>query len=1499
MMVRSILVKMITTLAVLLGAGALLAIPGGARAAHMPVKPRPPATKPAGKAAASPVPADVQAAVAHGPTNVIVSIEPGSGIAKIQAATRHGFDRARRQIAIEQSSEQFRAIKHQAITAAGHGVSVVHEYAHLPAALVRVDSPAALSALAAAPGVTSVRLPRKIYPADTPPDLSLIREPEAAQSGFTGQGVSVAILDTGIDYQASNVGGAFGDCSGGPGTGSCRVDWFSDTTNTLSIDPDVDPDHHGTNVAGIVAETAPGAHLDVYRVFTPSLVTTQDSIMLALDDVAQQAAARNIRSVNMSLGDPGTYHDDTAGCSTDDFASTFLDLRALGVLPVVAAGNSAENNGTFTRGIATPACDPGAVSVGAVFDHHLSSGDVWEAEASCDPGGVSAADAVACFSQYGGPLSLLAPGVEITAAGYTVTGTSQATPHVAAAVADLVSANRSATGQQIVQALTSTGPLVTDPRDSTIIRHRLDIAAAAQAIQAAGPPAEVTDTGCTTTALPANDDGSTAAVSLPFVADFFGTSYSALYVNNNGNVTFRGPQATYTPFTIGANVPPMIAPFFADVDTRGTGSSLVTYGTTTFGSRPAFCVNWNGVGYYAVHADKTNSFQLLLVDRGDIGAGDFDIVMNYNALTWETGDASGGADGYGGTPAGAGYSAGDGNPDHFFQMPGSLTHNGLLDSNPDTGLISHSRNSLQAGRWIFPVRNGAPPGAATLTGIVRDSSGNTQPGSPVQACPTVAGSCVVGFSGADGHYTIVGVSPGSYDLTAFPPAGSTLLPGRAGPITVGTGSTVTQDLTLTGPTGPPNGTTITDHGTTANGIPVLYWTDPLSLDSTACAGGTATYTIGRGTETFRTGSMSETPAGSGHYHANVAALYPNVGDAVVQIVVNCPDGSATAIEFTVYIDPSGTVVDTNGAPISGATVTLLRSDTSSGPFTPVPDGSAVMSPSSRNNPETTGSDGTFHWDVLAGFYRVQASKTGCHAPGGTDTTVESAVYEVPPPALGLSLVLDCGETASTSSTTLTADPALAVVGQPVALTATVSGPGAVPTGTVSISTASGPISGCSDLALSAGVATCSATFQHAAAPITLTAQYSGDASHPASTGQLDLTVARAVPVLTWATPSDITYPEALGPAQLNATATVAGTFVYTIHDGGAGATGAVLHPGAGQLLDVTFTPANSDDYTSASAQVAINVRQGAQAILVDPVQPATLTSGTTTVTAHGGASGQPVSMTSSTASTCAVDTASASGATTTATVRLISAGTCTLVASQAGTADWAPAPDVTVSFPITAATAAVRVDTSISADQKAAADRLTARGLTTTQGHELILAFISADGPASSPQKMQSVTGGGLTWTLAARSSNGYGTAEVWQAYATAALNNVSVVARLSKSGFDGSITVTAFTGAKPRVGASIIGAGRTGAPSVTLTPSADGSLVWGAGHNWNVAGTVTTDNGQNVVHQYVDQRVKDTYWVQSAKATTTAAAPISMGALTPNTGRWQLAAVEIPLASG
>src|SRR5262245_49645796 len=90
---------------------------------------------------------------------------------------------------------------------------------------------------------------------------------------------------------------------------------------------------------------------------------------------------------------------------------------------------------------------------------------------------------------------------------------------------------------------------------------------AAPAVAALGAVEDLS--GCADNTLARNDDGSTGVVSLPFGLNFYGQGYTQAFVNNNGNITFDMPLSTYTPFGIVGTFTPIIAPFFADVDTRG------------------------------------------------------------------------------------------------------------------------------------------------------------------------------------------------------------------------------------------------------------------------------------------------------------------------------------------------------------------------------------------------------------------------------------------------------------------------------------------------------------------------------------------------------------------------------------------------------------------------------------------------------------------------------------------------------------------------------------------------------------------------------------------------------------------------------------------------------------------------------------------------------------------------------------------------------------------
>jgi hypothetical protein len=229
--------------------------------------------------------------------------------------------------------------------------------------------------------------------------------------------------------------------------------------------------------------------------------------------------------------------------------------------------------------------------------------------------------------------------------------------------------------------------------------------------------------------LAANDDGSTGLINIGFTIDFFGFTYTQLYINNNGNVTFGAANPTYNPSAINLVNTPMLAPFLADVDTRGAGSSLVSWGYRTGAGginsgqagatnpRNAFAVNWLDVGYYNSHATPLNRFQLVIIDRGDVGAGDFDFEFNYGPMLWEAGDASGGINGLCPVlkdplnpcdPARAGWSNGMGSS---FEFASSGTDGGLINGGT-TPLVGY---------------NTAPP-ANTLA----DSLGNTgaYPGTP-------------------------------------------------------------------------------------------------------------------------------------------------------------------------------------------------------------------------------------------------------------------------------------------------------------------------------------------------------------------------------------------------------------------------------------------------------------------------------------------------------------------------------------------------------------------------------------------------------------------------------------------------------------------------------------------------------------------------------------------------------------------------------------------------
>ncbi len=222
------------------------------------------------------------------------------------------------------------------------------------------------------------------------------------------------------------------------------------------------------------------------------------------------------------------------------------------------------------------------------------------------------------------------------------------------------------------------------------------------------------DRGFGESCLFANDDNSSSAIDLtpafPAGLRFFSDVHTEAFVNTNGNITFRQGVGAFTPTPFPIAAQPMIAPYWADADNR---SSDGCGGNTSGCAHPGepnnvwwhlepgrFVVTWDEIGYYACHDDKRMSFQLLLTQASgsETEQGDFDVEFRFERCEWETGDASGGRDGFGGTPAQSGFDAG--NLQDFLALPGSL-EDGISDR------MCRGSNVGEAGVWRFLVRSGS------------------------------------------------------------------------------------------------------------------------------------------------------------------------------------------------------------------------------------------------------------------------------------------------------------------------------------------------------------------------------------------------------------------------------------------------------------------------------------------------------------------------------------------------------------------------------------------------------------------------------------------------------------------------------------------------------------------------------------------------------------------------------------------------------------------------
>lgn len=366
----------------------------------------------------------------------------------------------------------------EVLAAAGAHFLPFHRLRSLPAVSGAADVDGAL-ALARHPAVRTVTLdlPQQAFLEESVP---LIGVPPLRSAGLRGKGVTVAVIDTGVDFRhrALKKARAGEACFCTASEGGCCPNGLEEQSGPKSA---ADGHGHGTHVAGIVASRgkarapkgiAPRARLVAVRVLGEDGSGFASGTLAAIDWLLTERP--DVDVLNLSLGTDRLFKgscDNKGGGLGRVYGSGVDALRARGTLVVAASGNDGSR-----RKMSMPACLQGAVSVGAGFDAEYAG-----ISGSCTQSQPGPED-VACFSNRPKQLDLVAPGAFITSTGLrrgpaTKAGTSMATPHVAGCAALLAGGFPASTPTRLLAAMVDGGAPIADERGRPF--RRLDCEAAA------------------------------------------------------------------------------------------------------------------------------------------------------------------------------------------------------------------------------------------------------------------------------------------------------------------------------------------------------------------------------------------------------------------------------------------------------------------------------------------------------------------------------------------------------------------------------------------------------------------------------------------------------------------------------------------------------------------------------------------------------------------------------------------------------------------------------------------------------------------------------------------------------------------------------------------------------------------------------------------------------------------------------------------------------------
>ena len=504
-------------------------------------------------------------------------------------------------------------------------------------------------------------------------------------------------------------------------------------------------------------------------------------------------------------------------------------------------------------------------------------------------------------------------------------------------------------------------------------------------------------------------------------------------------------------------------------------------------------------------------------------------------------------------PAGATYSLG-GTPSATAagSYSVSVTANGNYTGT--SGAVGYTINKATASVTLSNLTktyNGSPQGATVTTGPGGLSVSVTYNGS--STVPTNAGSYSVVATVTDPNYT--GSASGTLTINPEP---------------------VTFSIT---PSFPYNGSS-------------------QSPTITPSVGG-ATYSVSGTTSATAAGSYSVTAAAYGNYTGTTTGTWTiNASSASFSISPTSFTYNGSSQGPTITPSPAGVTFGTAGTPAATAAGSYTVTATANGSYS----GTSGATPWTISKATPAG---TLTWATPAAItYGTALNATQLDA---SSTLPGSFVYT---PAAGA--VLNAGTqtlsvtftpTDTTDYTSATATVSLVVNPEPVTFTVT-------PVSFPYNGSSQGPTITPSPAGATFG--TTGATSAISVGSYSLTANATGNFT--GTSGAQGWAITKANPVITWATPAAITYGTALGATQLNATATVPGTFVYSP------AAGAVLSAGA-QTLSVTFTPTDGTDYNTATQTVSLTVNPAPQTVAVTPASQTVPLGQAANFTASGSSTG--------------------------------------------------------------------------------------------------------------------------------------------------------------------------------------------------------------------------------------------------------------------------------------